>query len=53
VALAVDPSSLAAFGQAVTPGMTVLADVVTGRRTVLQYLLSPVRGLASTAFRDR
>ncbi len=53
VALEVDPSSLAAFGQAVTPGMTVLADVVTGRRTVLQYLLSPVRGLASTAFRDR
>ncbi len=53
VALEVDAKSLAAFGQAVTPGMTVLADVVTGQRTVLQYLLSPVRGLASTAFRDR
>jgi adhesin transport system membrane fusion protein len=53
VALEVDASSLATFSQGVTPGMTVLADVVTGRRTVLQYLLSPVRGLASTAFRDR
>ena len=33
--------------------MTVTADLVTGQRTVLQYLLSPVRGLAATALRDR
>jgi len=33
--------------------MSVSADVVTGRRTVLQYLLSPIRGMADTALRDR
>lgn len=52
VTAAVRPESLAAFGKPLGPGMTVLADVVTGQRTVLQYLLSPVRGLAATALRD-
>jgi adhesin transport system membrane fusion protein len=52
VAMAVDPASVRSFGQPVTPGMTVTADAVTGQRTVLQYLLSPIRGLASSAFRD-
>lgn len=52
VGITVDPQSLAQFGQPVTPGMTVSADAVTGQRTVLQYLLSPLRGMASTAFRD-
>jgi adhesin transport system membrane fusion protein len=32
--------------------MTVTADAVTGQRTVLQYLLSPIRGLAASALRD-
>jgi len=53
VAIAVDPDSLRAFGQPVTPGMTITADAVTGQRTVLQYLLSPIRGLAATALRDQ
>lgn len=53
VAIAVDPDSLRRFGQAVTPGMTITADAVTGQRTVLQYLLSPIRGLAATALRDQ
>lgn len=53
VSLAIDPESLARFGQAMSPGMTVSADAVTGRRTVLQYLLSPIRGLSSNAFQDR
>lgn len=52
VGITVDPDSLRRFGQAVTPGMTVAADAVTGQRTVLQYLLSPIRGLAATALRD-
>lgn len=51
--IAVDPLSQHAFGQPLSPGMTVTADAVTGQRTVLQYLLSPIRGLGSTAFRDR
>lgn len=53
VGIEVDPTSAKQFGQALTPGMTVMADAVTGQRTVLQYLLSPIRGLNSTAFRDR
>jgi membrane fusion protein, adhesin transport system len=53
VGVSVDPASLKAFGHAVTPGMTVSADAVTGQRTVLQYLLSPVRGMASNALRDQ
>jgi adhesin transport system membrane fusion protein len=52
VAISVDPESLRTFGQNVTPGMTVTADAVTGQRTVLQYLLSPIRGLAASALRD-
>jgi membrane fusion protein, adhesin transport system len=53
VGVSVDPTSLKEFGHAVTPGMTVSADAVTGQRTVLQYLLSPVRGVASNALRDQ
>jgi adhesin transport system membrane fusion protein len=52
VGVTVDPASLRQFGQPVTPGMTITADAVTGQRTVLQYLLSPIRGLAATALRD-
>lgn len=53
VVAAVDPASARRFGQPLGPGMSVSADVVTGRRTVLQYLLSPIRGLTDTALRDR
>lgn len=53
VTAVVDPDSVRHFGQALGPGMTVSADMVTGQRTVLQYLLSPVRGLFSNALRDR
>lgn len=37
----------------VVPGMTVMADIVTGEKTVLQYLLKPVRTAVSTAFTER
>jgi adhesin transport system membrane fusion protein len=53
ITAAVSPDSLRRFGQPLGPGMTVSADLVTGQRTVLQYLLSPVRGLAASALRDR
>lgn len=52
VGVTVDPDSLRQFGKPVTPGMTITADAVTGQRTVLQYLLSPIRGMAATALRD-
>jgi adhesin transport system membrane fusion protein len=53
VALSVAAADVHAFGQPLSPGMTVSADVLTGQRTVAQFLLSPVRGLAATALRER
>lgn len=34
------------------PGMTVTADIVTGQRTILAYLLSPLRKFSYNIFRD-
>ena len=36
-----------------TPGMTVMVEIKTDRRRVIDYLLSPVRTVASEAFRER
>lgn len=38
---------------ALTPGMRVVAEINQGRRTVLEYLLSPVRTAAQEAGRER
>jgi HlyD family secretion protein/adhesin transport system membrane fusion protein len=35
------------------PGMTVTAEVTTGQKTVLQYLLKPLYASTTTAFRER
>lgn len=35
------------------PGMTVQADIVTGRKTLLQYLLKPIHRTLSKGFRER
>ena len=37
----------------VLPGMHVQADILTGRRTVLQYLLKPIYRAMDTAFAER
>ena len=37
----------------ILPGMTVMADIVTGEKTILQYLLKPIRTAAATAFTER
>ncbi len=37
----------------VAPGMQVTAEIHQGRRTVLEYLLSPVQRIAHDAFRER
>jgi len=39
-------------GMATVPGMTAIADVVVGKRTVLSYLLSPLLRFRDAAFRD-
>ena len=35
------------------PGMTVLADIHTGKKSVLEYLLKPIFASAQEAFRER
>jgi len=40
------------LGHAIVPGMTVTADIVTGNRTVLAYILSPLSKFTYNMFRD-
>lgn len=37
----------------VLPGMTVMADVITGEKTILQYMLKPIHVSLRTAFSER
>lgn len=37
----------------IMPGMTVMADIITGNKTVLQYFLKPVHSAMLTAFTER
>lgn len=37
----------------IIPGMTTQVDIVTGQKTVLQYLLKPVLRATSNAMRER
>lgn len=37
----------------IMPGMTVMADVVTGKKTILQYMLKPIHTSLRTAFTER
>lgn len=37
----------------VLPGMTVMAEIITGRKTLLDYLLKPVHNAMKTAFSER
>jgi membrane fusion protein, adhesin transport system len=37
----------------IVPGMTVMADIVTGRKTILEYLLKPIHVAVKTAFSER
>lgn len=53
VRVRIDAQSYARFGQPVSPGMVATADVVIGKRTVLQYLISPLTRGLETALRDR
>jgi len=37
----------------ITPGMTVVADIQTGKKTLLQYLAKPINNALDTSFRER
>jgi adhesin transport system membrane fusion protein len=39
-------------GKEMIPGMTIIADIVTGKRTILSYLLSPLHKFTYNMFRD-
>lgn len=42
-----------AAGNRILPGMTVQADIVTGEKTLLQYLLKPIHASMAQAFHER
>ena len=37
----------------ITPGMTLIADIKTGEKTLMQYLTRPINNALDTAFRER
>jgi adhesin transport system membrane fusion protein len=37
----------------ILPGMTVMADIITGDKTILSYLLKPIHNSLKTAFTER
>lgn len=40
-------------GNTIMPGMTVMADIVTGDKTILQYMLKPIHRAVISAFTER
>jgi adhesin transport system membrane fusion protein len=52
VGIRVDSLPPAYAGKPLVPGMIVTGDIVTGRRTVMRHLLSPVTKFADNALRD-
>jgi HlyD family type I secretion membrane fusion protein len=41
------------FKPVIVPGMTLIVDVLGGKRTVLNYILSPIQRAQSIAFREK
>jgi adhesin transport system membrane fusion protein len=52
VAIQVDQLPESYAGKQIVPGMTITGDVVTGRRTVMQYITAPFTRFVFNAFRD-
>jgi len=52
VAIQVDQMPESYSGKKIVPGMTITADVITGRRTIIQYITSPFTRFLFNAFRD-
>lgn len=40
-------------GNRIMPGMTVMADIITGKKTILEYMLRPIHISLKTAFTER
>jgi membrane fusion protein, adhesin transport system len=52
VNIAVDSLTPLFKGKEIVPGMVVTADIVTGKRTILKYLLSPLTKFTYNIFKD-
>lgn len=48
-----DKTYVGTHANRILPGMTVMADIVTGDKTVMMYLLKPLQSALSTAFSER
>lgn len=48
-----DHVGAASAGRTVNPGMTVIADIKTGRKSVLAFLMKPLRALSDSALTER
>ena len=55
VQVKVDPKQLAGIGNGVhlTPGMPAQVSIITGSRTIMDYLLGPLTEAMRTALRER
>ncbi len=55
VRVTTDHSSLISKGKsyAIKPGMVCSVDIMTGKKTVLQYLLKPINKARTEAMRER
>lgn len=53
--IAVNSNDLTSIGKniKILPGMVAQADIVSGEKTVLEYLIQPVTKIANEAFRER
>ncbi len=53
--IAVDKSAATSLGKTVKiiPGMVAQVDIISGEKTVMEYLLQPVTKIANEAFRER
>ena len=53
--IAVEENGFTSLGKniRILPGMVAEADIVSGEKTVLNYLLQPVTKVANEAFRER
>jgi hemolysin D len=55
VTITLDQTKMEVRGKdvALSPGMTVSADILTGRRRIIDYLLAPLREISSNAIHER
>lgn len=51
--VALDHSYVGTPANRILPGMTVMADIVTGEKTIMSYLLKPLQSAMATAFSER